>query len=279
VSQACERVRAEADLLVREEPGGELLEHCRACAACAAVLEGARGLRAQLQAFAAPAPPADLTERTLARLAVAALSPAGEEAPAGELVQLPARALRRRTSMVERLTEPPGAIQSPIAPTRRQLAWRLVIQSAAAVLLAATCAGLGAAMYPAVVEALEERRQDRCQERLRRLGEALRTYRREHPDAPASAGAELRAALVQGGYSDETDLLCPSHAAPGATGYALELPAADEPGDPPVCWDQFRHHPVGINVVYRSGRSELVRAADLATWARRLRAPAAGEGE
>lgn len=286
MSPVCERVRAEADLLVREDPPEELRAHCSTCEACGALLEGARGLRRELQAFTVPPPASDLTERTLARLAVAALAPApagesgdeggrvlafpapGEASPGrSEAAALP----RRRRSSVELLTEPPGSITSPIAPTRRQLAWRLVIQSAAAVLVAGVCTGLGAAVYPAVAEALEERRLDRCQERLTRLGQALRTYRREHPDAPHLSGSELRAALLQGGYADETHLLCPAHAVPGATGYALELPRDDDPGDPPMCWDQFRHHPTGINVVYRSGRTELIHAADLATWARRLR--------
>lgn len=277
MNPVCERARAEAELLVREETApAELLAHCRECAECAPLLEGARGLGRDLRAWAPPEAPADLTERTLARLAVASL--AGGEAdlaPGGVVLPFPAPAAAgerpRRRSSVELLTEPPGSITSPIPPTRKQLAWRLVIQSAAAVLLAGVCTTLGAAMYPAVVEALEERRMDRCQERLHRLGEALRTYRNEHPDAPRLGGAELRAALLQGGYLDETQLLCPAHEVPGASGYALELPAADEAGDPPVCWDQFRHHPTGINVVYRSGRTEQVHAVDLATWARRLR--------
>lgn len=276
MSPTCERVRADAGELVRAEPPAELEAHARECGECAAVLAGARALRRDLDGWSAPAPAADLVERTLASLAVRSLAAGGE--PRGEVVPFPAGPATRRRSSVEILTEPPGAITSPVAPTRRQLAWRVVVQSAAAALLATVCIGLGAAGYPVVVEALEEGRMERCQERLHRVQAALVAYRAGHPDAAHPSGPELRAALIQGGYLDETELLCPAHQTPGASGYSLELPGVDEPGDPPVAWDQFRHHPGGINVIYRSGRAELVRAADLGTWARRLREPA-GEDE
>lgn len=266
MSAPCERVKDEADLLVRGEPPEELAAHARECAGCAAVLQGARSLARDLDAWRAPAAD-DLVERTLARLAVAGATPE----PAGETI--PFAAARRRSS-VELLTEPPGSITSPIPPTRRQLVWRVLVQSAAAGLLAVVCTGLGAVLSPVVVQALEDKELDRCRARLQRVGEKVLLYRKEHPDAGRMGGAELRAALVEGGYLDETELLCPAHDVPGATGYALELPAPDELGDPPLVWDQFRHHTAGINVVYASGRAELVRAVDLGTWARRLRSSA-----
>jgi hypothetical protein len=271
------------DALGRLVRGDELPEaeatHLAGCAACGALAEGATALRGGLDAWRAPPPPDDLVERTLARLALAGTQPVAGDAPIPAPIPLPTPAPRRRRSSVELLTSAPfdGGTVIPFPPTRRQLWTRVVTQAAAAVALFAVSTAFVAAYYPAVTHAIDERRVLRCQDQLRRLAAAAVRYRREHPTGPELRGAALRGALVQGGYLDPHDLVCPGPrgrdlressymgvlpAAPAATPGAL-------PPDVPLFWDLFGNHADGFDVVHADGRVHLLGALDLDAWLQR----------
>jgi hypothetical protein len=272
----CERTRESLAELVRGDALEAVRAHARACDACREVVDGAAAMKGELDGWRAPPPPADLVERTLAKLAVAAMAPAvdlppGAPAPEGVVIPFPTMAARpRRRSSVEILTSAPFA-EPLVAPTRRQLAFRVVTQAAAALLLFGVCTTFVAVFYPAAVHAIEQRRMSECQERLRRVADALRRYRRDRPDAPALRGPALRLALTDGGYLREEDLVCagPRGADLGTNSFVAELPAGAVAAERPVCWDRFGNHAEGFNVVYGDGRIEVVAVEDLARWMRR----------
>jgi prepilin-type processing-associated H-X9-DG protein len=267
----CARAREHALELVRGRPGDvpdDVRLHVAGCAACGALAAGAGALGDRLAAWEPPPPPDDLVERALAGLALAAAAP-------------PAR--RRRTS-VELLTSPPlagGEAGEPPAP--RRLLLRLVVQAAAAAALFVVCGGFVVAYYPAIAQAFEDGRVRRCQQRLGRLKAAALLYRAERPEAPALRGAPLRRALVQGGYLDELELVCPGHhgEALGERSYYGELPAGAEPlpTGRALFWDRFGNHSSGFNVVYADGRVETVTVDALGSWHRRMSGEAVPEDE
>ncbi len=289
---SCERTREHLAELVRGDAPADVVAHADACAACGQVARGARAMRADLDAWAAPAPPDDLVERALAGIALAAVAsrgddvdlPPGAPAPAppeGQVIPfpgaLPEAARPRRRSSVEILTSAAlglGEVALPVAPTRRQLALRVVLQAAAALVLFGVSTTFVAVFYPAVVHAVEQRRVHDCQARLREVAAAIVRYRQERPDAPALRGAALRAALVEGGSLDRGALVCPGPrgADLAENSFVAELPPAD-PADPavippgrPLCWDRFGNHAEGFNVVYAGGRVEVVPVEGLARW-------------
>src|SRR5690606_38201192 len=133
---------------------------------------GARALSEELAAWSAPAAPDDLVARTLARLAVA--GPAAE-APA----ESPRR--RRRTGVELLTTAPLAGAPAPEVPAPRRLLLRLVVQAAAAAVLFAVSAGFAVMYYPAIAEALEEKRVRACQAKLVALQRAALRYRAERP--------------------------------------------------------------------------------------------------
>jgi hypothetical protein len=282
-SSPCERVRELAPDLAQDLPL-ELRQHAAECEDCAPLVEGARSLRADLDAWAAPEPPADLIERTLARLALAGASAAPEPAdttPArtataeagGRVIPLPTPAGRR--SSVEILTSStlPGDYSDATQPlSRGRLMWRLTVQAAAAVVLVGVCTAFTSVYYPAVVHAWEDRDVDRCQERLRHLGQEVQRYREEHPNSPTLRGPELRRALIEGGYADVSDFECPSERGRelGSLSYLGHLPGSDEAlpdeAERPVLWDRFGNHPYAFNVVYANGHVQTVDVNDLSRW-------------
>lgn len=268
-SAECARVRELALELTRDAPGdvpAEVREHADACPRCAPLASGARALADELAAWSAPAAPDDLVARTLARLAVAGAAN-------------DARSPRRRRTGVELLTTAPLAgSPAPEAPEPRRLLLRLVIQAAAATVLFAVSAGFAVMYYPAIAEALEEKRVRACQAKLVTLQRAALRYRAERPSAPALRGAELRLALVRGGYVDELVFVCPGHhgEALRERSFFGELPAGSDPlpGGRPMFWDRFGNHGEGFNVVYADGRVETVTVDALASWHRRTSGPA-----
>lgn len=285
---SCERTREHLAELVRGDAPKDVLAHAEACTACAEVAAGARTLRRELGAWSVPVPPDDLVERALAGIAVTAATgvdlPPGAPAPAepaGVVVPfpgpLPEAARPRRRSSVEILTSVAlgvGGAPAPVAPTRRQLALRVVVQAAAALVLFGVSTTFVAVYYPAMVHAVEQRRLHDCQERLRVMARAIVRYRHERPDAPALRGAALRAALIEGGYLDVAELVCPGPRGADLreNSFVAELPPADEadprtiPPNRPVCWDRFGNHAEGFNVVYADGRVEVVPVEGLARW-------------
>lgn len=275
----CERIRDQLPELIRDGDdalSGELRAHLTACEACRELRQGAVGLGAELGAWTLPAPPVDLVERTLASLALRAQDDAGEASPAAQEPPppIPFAQVRRRSS-VEILTSPLGgmALSPATPPSRRQLLRQVLLQSAAAVVLFGISCVFVAAYYPVVVQAYGDRQHERCRERLARLGAAVQRYLREHPDADPERlrGSALRAALVEGGYADVEDFRCPAQSTP--LGYNGWLPRGE--GNPVVFMDQLGNHPDGLNVVYASGRTELV---SLEALHRRLEGEL-GEGE
>ncbi len=276
----CDRLRDLGPDLVRDRPDdlpADLREHLPGCPACQALAEGAASLRADLDLWEAPAPD-DLVERTLARLAMAGAAPQRGAEPAAP------RQRRRRTS-IELLTSGPLMEGLPAAaPPPRRLLLRLFAQAAAAAALFAVCTGFVVAYYPAVAQALEDRRVRRCQERLRTLQAAALRYRHERPDAPTLRGAELRKALIEGGYADLSSFVCPGHRGEALQerSYFGELPPGGEAltVGQPLFWDRFGNHGEGFNVVYADGRLEIVTVDALASWYRRTQQkPRAPEGE
>lgn len=311
---SCERTREHLADLVRGDAPGDVVAHAEGCADCRDVAAGAVAMRADLDAWRVPAPADDLVERALAGIAVAAFSsrgevdlPPGAPTPApspeqatpapeqgGRLIAfpgaLPEAARPRRRSSVEILTSAAlgvGDVAVPVAPTRRQLALRVVFQAAAALVLFGACTTFVAVFYPAVVHAVEQRRLHDCQERLREVAAAIARFRHERPDAPALRGPALRAALIDGGYLDASRLVCPGPRGQdlGQNSFVAELPAADAdaphviPPARPVCWDRFGNHAEGFNVVYADGRVEVVPVEGLARWMGRGAADVATDDE
>ena len=288
-------------LLVQREgfPEGlapELREALESCPECQAALAGAGHLRARLAEWPAPEPAPDLIERSLAAIALkAALSPPEEsERLVGEVIPFPTptlapakeaavqeaasegKAPRRRTTVIELLVTPPlsGPVAS-VAPTRGRLAFRFLLQAAAAVVLFGISSIFVATYYPAVSHALEERDQVECQKRLRHLRAASIRYRNEHPEGGALVGFELRRELIRGGYADETDFVCPSERGQelGVRSYLGEIPAAGvaqaasaSQGERPVFWDRFGNHSSGFNLIRLDGRVSLVSEENLPRW-------------
>ena len=272
----CAWVEERADALVRgERPPAGIAQHVEACPECRSTREGAARLRADLERWDVPEPPSDLVERTLARMAFAGRGAPDEDDAAptgterrGELLSF-AQA-RRRTSF-EVLTSlplepPPGSV----APSRRRLLVRLCVQAAAAALLFAVCTGFTAVFYPAITSALEDRRMDQCRQQLQRLQRGALLYRGEHPDGPDLRASELRRALVEAGYVDELDFVCPGHAGQDLQerSFVGALPGGAAPlaGNQALFWDRFGNHAFGFNVVYADGRAEVVRVDDFARW-------------
>ncbi|MGE0712943.1 MAG: hypothetical protein AB7N76_04100 [Planctomycetota bacterium] len=263
---------ADAARLVRDgvpDQVGELDEDLARAA------RGAARLGAELATWEAPAPPEDLIERTLARMALAGARPAGgaeDPAPekAGELISFPTPApAARRSTVVEVLTSAPLADAPAVAPTPRRLLLRVVLQSAAAVLFFALTSAFVAVYYPAITHALQERDLGRCQAQLRRLHAAAQRYREEHPAGPRLRGADLRRALIQGGYASERDFTCPSRRGQklGARSYQGDLPAGvaavGSGAQHPLFWDTPSNHDTAFNVVRQSGRVQSVPVEDL----------------
>lgn len=207
---------------------------------------GARALRAELDAWADPEPPADLAQRTLARIALAGASPAADEHEA--------------RGALEVLTTQPFAATP--GTKRRGLLVRLCVQALAACLLFGISASFTALVYPAVVHALEEGRLESCQSRLKHLARALHAYRQDHPDEEQPSNAALRRALIDGGYAEPADFVCPGAGGDlyGPESYVGTVLA--ESDDQPVYWDRFGNHPQGINVVYADARVELLDVMD-----------------
>jgi hypothetical protein len=274
VTVSCEWIRGRAAELVagRCELSDDVRLHLEACSSCRAITEGAGVLRADLDAWSAPEPPDDLLERTMARLALAgaAAPPSAPPEPVPAPLTLHRGGRRRRTS-VELLTATHLRADHQ-APTRGRLVVRLLVQAAAAAVLFGVCTTFVAVFYPAVTYALEERRVQRCQDQLTRLGQAARRYHDEHPEAAALHGAELRRALIRGGYADPHDFVCPGHAGKelGERAYVGSLPPGSEPLplDRPVIYDRFANHSSGFNVAYGSGRVETITIDAFATWRR-----------
>lgn len=274
---SCARTREHLPELVRGDAPADVTAHAASCAACQGLVAGAGALRADLDAWTAPPPPADLVERTLARLALAPR----EDEPLPLPLPRPAPDLRpRRRTSVEFLTSALGGggeVIPLVPPTRRQLALRLFVQAAAAVVMFGVCTTFVAVFYPAVTHALEQRRLEACQAPLLRVHRAIARYREERPDAPPLRGVELRHALVEGGYLRPEDLVCPGPRGHdlGANSFVAELPPADPaapaklPPDRPIVWDRFGNHAEGFNVVYGDGRVDVVSVDGLARWMER----------
>lgn len=285
-------------LLVQREgiPAGlapELRQALEECPECQAALAGAARLRGRLAEWPEPEAAEDLVERSLAAIALkAALAPValapGEGTPVGELVPFPtpshdapkgelpkSEAPRRRTTVIELFVTPPlsGPVAA-VAPTRARLAFRFVLQAAAAVILFGVSSVFVAAYYPAVSHALEERDQAQCQARLRVLHAAAERYRKEHPEGPALVGFELRRELIQGGYTDESDFVCPSDRGQelGMRSYIGEIPAgiasatSGSHAERPLFWDRFGNHSSGFNLIRLDGRVSAVTEEGLTRW-------------
>lgn len=277
MSTPCDWVKENASALVRgDEPPAEVLEHLSDCVGCRAVTEGARALQEDLTGWVAPEPPADLIERTLARMAMGTPEARTEEPVGGEPAsEAPTLVVhRRRRTSVEILTGSLAGEDVAAGPQRgRRLLWRLVGQAAAAALLFTVCTTFVAVFYPAVTQALEDRRVTRCQAQLSRLARGARQYHREHPDGPALQGNALRRALEAGGYCDAKDFVCP-----GKSGHELRersysgrIPMGSEPlrADEPVFLDRFANHSSGFNVAYPTGRAETVTVDAFSIWVSR----------
>lgn len=263
----CARARELALELTRDAPGdvpAAVREHVEGCPRCAPLGAGARALADELAAWSAPPAPDGLVARTLARLAVAGPAAAAHE---------PSPRRRRRTGVELLTTAPLAGAPTPEAPAPRRLLLRLALQAAAATVLFAASAGFAVVYYPAIAEALEEKRVRACQTKLVALQRAALRYRSERPTAPALRGAELRLALVQGGYVDELVFVCPGHRGEALRERSFfgELPAGSDPlpAGRPVFWDRFGNHGEGFNVVYADGRVETVTVDALASWHRR----------
>jgi hypothetical protein len=253
-------------------------EHASGAAAdpqLAAMAAGAQALHDSLSAWEDTEPPADLVERTLAGLALAAHADAGSPAPASEVAEPPAAEgeivpfpRRRRSTVVERLTQAPLTDVPHEAPTPRRLLFRVVVQAAAAAVLFVVCSSFAVVFYPAVTHALEERDVVLCQEQLRRLNAAALRYRAEHPQGERLCGANLRRALVRGGYASEQDFTCPSRRGRqlGSSSYQGDLPGGVAPvaSRHVLFWDTFTNHGTsGFNVVRIDGRVQQVAVDDL----------------
>jgi hypothetical protein len=284
VSLPCDWVRDNAPALVRgASPPPDVALHIAECVGCRAVTEGATALRADLDGWVAPEPPADLIERSLARMAMGGGDSAPISAPISESISesISAPELtvhRRRRTSVEILTGTPVAGgEGAAAPRGRSLLWRLVGQAAAAALLFTVCTTFVAVFYPAVTLALEDRRTHSCQVQLSRLAKGAVQYHREHPEGLAMQGNQLRRALEAGGYCDAKDFVCP-----GKSGrqlrersYSGRIPAGSETlaVDEPLFLDRFTNHSSGFNVVYPTGRAEIVTVDAFSVWLSRRPRP------
>jgi hypothetical protein len=143
---------------------------------------------------------------------------------------------------------------------------RIAIQAAAAVLLFALCTAFTVTFYPVAVQALEDSRLRACQERLARIGAALKRYRADHPDVASDPTGPyaLRDALVRGGYAREEDFVCPAaHHGPGAVSFFLRLPDASGSDRSVVGYDRLGNHAEGLNVLRADGRVEHLAADEL----------------
>lgn len=282
-------VEDNAGELVRDGVPPELAAAIAADAELAAMARGAEALRGHMDAWRDEAPPDDLVERSLARIALAAAvggpvdgegvgagadqgEAAGGAARAGEVIPFPTQAAprpKRRSTVIEVLTSAPLAETPSEAPSRQRLVLRLAIQVAAAVVLFGISSTFVAVFYPAVTFALEERDVHHCQEQLERLHAAALRYRAEHPEAKRLRGAELRRALIRGGYAAEADFTCPSRRGRqlGLRSYQGDLPAGSEELDAtrPLFWDTFSNHGTGFNVVRGSGKVAQIAVDDLNT--------------
>jgi hypothetical protein len=265
----CARARDHLAELVRGDAlPDDLRAHVDACAACGALARGSAAMKGALDGWGVAPPADDLVERSLARLALAGASAEGE----GQAGPRP-----RRRSSVELLTSVPfaGGQVVPFPPTRRQLALRVFTQAAAALLLFAASTSFVAVFYPAVVHAIDERHVHRCQERLQTLARAARAYAAEHPEARDLRGVALRQALVDGGYADPHDFVCPGPRGKdlGENSYVGAFGAGG-----PVFWDRFGNHADGFNVVDLDGRVRCMAVDDLQAWLPRGEAaPRAGD--
>jgi hypothetical protein len=249
----CGRTEEILVLASRGEPEpDDVRGHALACEACRDALDGARRAGEALRAWADPEPPADLLARTLARIAVANVASGAAPAAAPAPAAVPAR---RRAAEV---------LASPIpvlAPRRGRPALRVLLQALAASVLFLASAGLVAAFYPGVMEALREDHERECQEHLKRIAAALRRYRELHPEATVDSnekrGRRLRDALVLAGLASRADFHCPGMRAgrvDGDLGYVLKLPASiDKDSREPVAWDCFDNHRPIVHVAYSDG--------------------------
>jgi len=278
---SCAWVQEHAATVVRGDVPDELRGHLEACTTCQKVAAGAALLRADLDLLEAPEPPADLVANTLARLALAGRAPhvevSGSEAGSRDLAPITPLPSRRRRTSVEFLTSAPlETTNGP--PSPRRLLLRLCLQAAAALVLFGICTAFVVVYYPAVTYALEDGRLKNCQERLVRLQKAALRYRAEHPDSPELRDQALSKALVEGGYLDPLDLVCPGHRGKELQerSYLGKLPAGSQALDPdrPIFWDRFGNHSTGYNAVFASGRVETVPVDDFAGWHSRLKSGA-----
>jgi hypothetical protein len=250
----CARTEEILVLASRGEPEpDEVRGHALTCEACREALAGARRAGEALRAWADPEPPADLLARTLARIAVANVaSDPAPHAPAPAAAPAPAR---RRAAEV--LASPiPG-----LAPRRGRPGVRVLLQALAASVLFLASAGLVAAFYPGVMEAMRDDNERLCQEHLKRIAAALRRYRELHPEATVDStekrGRRLRDALVLAGLASRADFHCPGMRAgrvDADLGYVLKLPASlDKDSREPVAWDCFDNHRPIVHVAYSDG--------------------------
>lgn len=270
--ELCAEVQDLAPELVRGRAlAGAHADHVASCEVCRSVLAGARVLARDLGTLETPEPSADLVARTLARvrLASAVAASTSGEMPAAVVVE-PARPRRRTTAQLLSTWALPGPAPRVAAPVER-LWLRIGIQAAAAVLIFAVCTFATLQLYPAYVEALEERHVRDCQEHLRALESAVTRYAKDHPETSKGEplqGLALRDALVKGSYVSEDTFLCPHvrGARPGSLCYFVRLPDT-RPGGRIVAWDHFGNHGGGtLNVVRQGGKPELLEGGRLWAW-------------
>ncbi|RMG09090.1 MAG: hypothetical protein D6731_20460 [Planctomycetota bacterium] len=257
----CARLRAAGAALVRGDLDGKALDHLDACPACRRLLQGARALRADLDAWRCPPPPPRLVDDALACLALAGGGAGGS---------FPPERSRRRSSVDSLTTLLPGGGERAKSSSRAGPWLRLCAQGAAAALLFVLCCAFVAVFYPAVTYALEERRLEACRERLARLARAALRYRAAHPTGDALHGAELRAALLEGGYAQPEDFVCPGAEGKrlGARSYVGRLPAGSSPlpGDAVLFLDRFANHSGGCNLATADGRTRTLTPEALSRW-------------
>ncbi len=299
-SEACEQVVGA--LLAAVTPGGGAAEldpsgaaHLADCERCARLRESIETTRLGLDDWKVDPPPSDLVARTLdAALAAAVVSAPHEETsddaanavadgrtvatsappeskPSGYVaVPAPSETLRI-------LTAPIGVGDDgvPVArPARAGILARLAAQVVAAAFMFILCGTFTVYFYPAFTEALDARRASRCQSKLERLRHELLTHLSAHPELDGRPIKEVIEAMLADGVLDTADLVCPGAASPTARSYYISTAAFGTIDDTPVLWDKFGNHEEQVNVLFSSGRIDLI---DGETFVFRLSRDAANE--
>jgi hypothetical protein len=273
---SCDAIREALAGVVSAPGAGEpaldplLAEHAASCESCRRALSGARALGRELATWTALEPPEGLAARTLVRVRRARLDEAEPASPPVPSPALPVPILLERGSSARRSSVELLALWAlpgprPASTARDRLGLRIAIQAAAAVLLFVLCTSFTVLFYPVVVLALEESRERVCQEHLARVGHALVSYRRDHPDTAGDPRGSyaIRDALVRGGYARLEDFECPAAARAGAGSFFLKLPEPNAPERAVLAWDQLGNHGSGINVVLNDGHIEHIDAERL----------------